>query len=101
VPCSSVRAGRVSGLRIVGLIFLRASAIAREGSSGVEKTFRVFRAPFSTHTQSVNVPPVSMAIRNQDCDALDMGAEREQGRLPLLAVDSAVSRSRISGGFRI
>src|SRR5581483_10490014 len=35
--------------------------MAREGSSGVENTLRIRTLPSSTHTQSVKVPPVSMA----------------------------------------
>src|SRR5581483_10364428 len=35
--------------------------MAQEGSSGVENTLRIRTLPPSTHTQSVNVPPVSMA----------------------------------------
>jgi len=48
------------------VIWLTASAIALEGSAGVEKSFSAFNSAVagSIHTQSVNVPPVSMAIRN-------------------------------------
>ena len=38
--------------------------MACEGSAGVEKTFNMRRCPLSRHTQSVKVPPVSMAIRS-------------------------------------
>ena len=44
-------------------IFSSASAIAREGSSGVENTFKVLSALPAAHTQSVKVPPVSIAMR--------------------------------------
>ena len=37
--------------------------MAWEGSDGVEKTFNMRRRPASTQTQSVKVPPVSMATR--------------------------------------
>ena len=40
-----------------------ASTIACEGSAGVEKTLSMRRRPASIQTQSVKVPPVSMAIR--------------------------------------
>src|SRR5215813_11475510 len=43
-------------------ILVTASAIAREGSSGVEKTFRIRTEDPSSQTQSVKVPPLSMAI---------------------------------------
>ena len=36
--------------------------IASEGSAGVEKTLSMRTCPRSTQTQSVKVPPVSMAI---------------------------------------
>ncbi len=62
VPCSNVSAPPVPVRFVDSPIFRRASPIARDGSSGVEKTFRVLSAPSSTHTQSVNVPPVSIAI---------------------------------------
>src|SRR5208337_1783778 len=71
VPCRSVSAAESLALFeaapifvVAAPIFLNASAIARDGSSGVENTLRVLRAPSSTQTQSVNVPPVSMAMRN-------------------------------------
>src|SRR6476659_2211532 len=35
----------------------------RAGSSGVESTFKTLTAPSFKYTQSVNVPPVSIAIR--------------------------------------
>ena len=68
VPCSSVSETPVSltswfVLFVASPIFRRASAIARDGSSGVENTFRVLSSPSSIHTQSVNVPPVSIAMR--------------------------------------
>jgi len=37
--------------------------MACEGSAGVEKTFNILRLPRSIQTQSVKVPPVSMATR--------------------------------------
>jgi hypothetical protein len=37
--------------------------MAWEGSAGVEKTFSIRRPPRSIQTQSVKVPPVSMATR--------------------------------------
>jgi hypothetical protein len=42
-----------------------ASTMAREGSEGVENTLsiRSRRVEGSIHTQSVNVPPVSIAMR--------------------------------------
>ena len=39
------------------------STMAWEGSAGVEKTFSMRRRPASIQTQSVKVPPVSMAMR--------------------------------------
>src|SRR5579872_444536 len=42
---------------------LTALAIASEGSCGVEKIFRMRSRRFSIQTQSVNVPPVSTAMR--------------------------------------
>src|SRR5579864_3653551 len=49
-----------------------ASAIACEGSEGVEKTLRIRSVLPSSQTQSVNVPPLSIAIRN----GLDAAVER-------------------------
>ena len=49
--------------------------MAREGSSGVENTFRVFRAPVSCQTQSVNVPPVSTATRISEFEERGMNME--------------------------
>ena len=66
VPCRRVTPAPAS-------IFFRAAAIARDGSSGVENTFSVLSKPPSTHTQSVKVPPVSMAMRNAGRDALAIG----------------------------
>jgi hypothetical protein len=43
--------------------FSNARTIARAGSSGVEGTFSISKRPSRTKTQSVNVPPVSIAIR--------------------------------------
>src|SRR5581483_6226443 len=37
--------------------------MARDGSSGVEKTFLIFSLPSSIQMQSVNVPPVSIETR--------------------------------------
>jgi hypothetical protein len=62
VPCSRVTAAAFPAFFVALQIFRNASPIAREGSSGVENTFSVLRTPSSTHTQSVNVPPVSIAI---------------------------------------
>src|SRR5258708_2251983 len=45
-----------------GAILATASAMAWEGSAGVEKTFNMRRLDFSSQTQSVNVPPLSIAI---------------------------------------
>src|SRR5438477_1781779 len=59
VPCSSTMAE----LRPVRCT---ASTMACEGSPGVENTFSIRRRPFSTHTQSVKVPPVSTATRARD-----------------------------------
>src|ERR1017187_5626348 len=42
----------------------RASTMAWEGSAGVEKTLSMRRRPASIQTQSVKVPPVSMAMRS-------------------------------------
>src|SRR5258708_39388765 len=50
-----------------------ASAIAREGSAGVEKTLRIRRVLPSTQMQSVNVPPLSMAIRKGPLDTAGRG----------------------------
>jgi hypothetical protein len=41
-----------------------ACAMDCEGSSGVENTFTMRNRPRSIQTQSVNVPPVSTAIRD-------------------------------------
>jgi hypothetical protein len=49
--------------------------MAREGSSGVEKTFRVLRTPASSQTQSVNVPPVSTATRISEFGERGMNME--------------------------
>src|ERR1700740_341373 len=58
VPCRRISSPRCP-------IFCRASAIACDGSAGVEKTFSMRRRPLaSVQTQSVKVPPVSMATRN-------------------------------------
>ena len=43
-------------------IFSRASTIACDGSAGVEKTLSMRTCPRSAQTQSVKVPPVSMAM---------------------------------------
>src|SRR6266852_1706218 len=43
-------------------IFSTAPAMAWDGSAGVEKTFRMRKVDPSSHTQSVNVPPLSIAI---------------------------------------
>src|ERR1700681_1765275 len=67
-------------------IFLRASAMAREGSSGVENTFKFLSTPSSIQTQSVKVPPVSIAMRSSlwrpvrfgwrlECDAVAMNGK--------------------------
>src|SRR4051812_47893793 len=53
-------AGESAPLQILSM----AAMIAREGSSGVENTLSMRTRPASTHTQSVNVPPVSTATRN-------------------------------------
>src|SRR5579862_8753287 len=65
--CSKVFVPTVVPCRIVtgapgGAILLTASAIAVEGSLGVEKTFKIRREESSSQTQSVKVPPLSMAI---------------------------------------
>ena len=60
---------RGPGISIASRIFPRAWAMARDGSSGVENTFKVLSSPPCIHTQSVNVPPVSMAMRRSDCTA--------------------------------
>jgi len=44
-------------------IFSSASAIASAGLCGVEGSFRIWRRPLRTKTQSVKVPPVSIAMR--------------------------------------
>ncbi len=58
----------------LGPICSRALTIACEGSSGVEKTFSRRRWPRSVQTQSVKVPPVSMATWN----SCGVGAARHQ-----------------------
>ncbi len=73
VPCSSVMPTRAP-------ILPSASAIAREGSSGVENTFRVLSSPCSTQTQSVNVPPVSMAMRSVGLAKAGINREDYHGR---------------------
>ena len=47
------------------MIFAIASTMARDGSSGVEKTFNIWSCLVlgSIQMQSVKVPPVSMAMR--------------------------------------
>src|SRR5947209_13518164 len=74
VPCS-----RITGC--LPAICVMASAMAFEGSEGVEKSLSALNAPVagSSQTQSVNVPPVSMAIRNGGEDDLPgmMSAPRE------------------------
>ena len=76
VPCSNVTAARAPlflsippGLFAAPPICLSASPIAREGSSGVENTLSVLSAPSSTQTQSVNVPPVSIATQSTEPDS--------------------------------
>lgn len=64
VPCRSV--SRAEFVLAEAMIFSKASAMARDGSSGVENSFRVLRLPASVQTQSVKVPPVSMAIRSSE-----------------------------------
>ena len=73
VPCNKVRPAPV--FSAAPPIFFSASPIAREGSSGVENTFRVRSVPPSTQTQSVNVPPVSMAMRSSGCRVGTMNRE--------------------------
>src|SRR5438270_13470254 len=59
VPCNSVTG-------CVPAILHTVSVIGREGSAGVENNFsmRSSLVAGSIHTQSVKVPPVSMAMRN-------------------------------------
>src|SRR5580704_5308273 len=63
VPCSKMTAP-------TGLTCASASAIACDGSPGVEKTFAMRSFPRSTQTQSVKVPPVSTAMRSSGCGVL-------------------------------
>src|SRR5947209_257354 len=56
VPCSSTKSRSPTACRT-------ACSIATDASCGVENTFSVRSSPPSTHTQSVNVPPVSTATR--------------------------------------
>ena len=66
--------------------FLSASTMARDGSAGVENNFNIARRPFSsTQTQSVKVPPVSIATRS--------GWERRgMGNVRRIRLTSAVMR---------
>ena len=69
VPCKSVNPAATP-------IFWSASAMARDGSSGVENTFNVLSTPPDSHTQSVKVPPVSIAIRTVGRAGRGMKKER-------------------------
>jgi len=85
-----------------GAIRATTPAIACEGSEGVEKTFKMRSFEPSSHTQSVNVPPLSMAILRS---GRDEGAGRDiiimimRGgqRFPAVFTDS-VDLKGVAGG---
>src|SRR5947209_4837990 len=67
VPCSTVAPDPEDE------ILPTASAMACEGSAGVEKTFRILSVEPSSHTQSVKVPPLSMAILRDGRGGMSFG----------------------------
>jgi hypothetical protein len=90
VPCNIV----TSALGVA--IFPIAAAIACEGSAGVEKTFNIRNRFLSSQRQSVNVPPLSIAMRNCWCEVRSM---RSQGRTVDCNILTGPTRSR-SGAHR-
>ena len=75
VPCSST-------ISAEGAIGESASAMACDGSAGVEKTLVIRSLPRSIQTQSVKVPPVSTATRSGGFEDLEADAaivEQETG----------------------
>jgi hypothetical protein len=87
---------------VAALIFRTAAAMARDGSSGVENSLSVLRAPPSIHTQSVKVPPVSMEMRSSVRDARAMKRE-DYHRLRSIPYCELVfeTESIIEGDYRI
>src|SRR5205085_4857424 len=61
VPCTTSRSP--SRAPVSAATRRKPSVIAREGSSGVEGTLKIFARPSARYTKSVNVPPVSTPTR--------------------------------------
>jgi hypothetical protein len=54
--------------------------MACDGSPGVEKTFSIRRVEPSSQTQSVNVPPLSMAILRGFDEGIDFQSSQAEKR---------------------